>query len=193
MKNVTSALENYLLTQRNIQACDIYELVLHNGHHYYYADMDADITDNSKVYRHDGLMFEREQVQLNSTVVVDTMSITIKGGKNDNLEGMSFVKAVHTGVLDRAKLYLRRCFFRDSQIIGCIDLFGGLTEVTSAGGLVVSLDVKAETSGLNMEFPIRKYYPQGSFSTDKDGIVTIKDSDDIAVVAPFKPQKEVLL
>ena len=65
--------------------------------------------------------------------------------------------------------------------------------MTSAGGLVVSLDVKAETSGLNMEFPIRKYYPQGSFSTDKDGIVTIKDSDDIAVVAPFKPQKEVLL
>ena len=193
MKNVTTALEQYLNTQRNIQSCDLYELVLNNGHHYYYADMDADIVYGGKTYRHDGLLFSREQVNLNSTVVVDTMNVQIKGGKNDDLDGVPFVKAVHNGALDRAKLYLRRCFFRDNQIIGCIDLFGGLTEINSAGGLLVSLEIKAETSGLNMDYPIRKYYPQGSFSTDADGIVTIKESDDVAVVAPFKPQKEVLL
>lgn len=193
MKQVTSALETYLNTERNIQACDIYELRLSGGHKYYYADMDADITYNGNIYRHDSLLFSRAQVKLNSTVVVDTMTIEVKGGKNDLIEGVPFLKAVHNGVLDRAKLYLRRCFFRDSQIVGCIDLFGGITEVSSAGGLLVTLEVKAETSGLNMDFPIRKYYPQGSFSTDADGFVTIKDSDEIAVVAPFKPQKEVLM
>lgn len=193
MKQVTSALETYLNTERNIQACDIYELKLSNGHKYYYADMDADITYNGNIYRHDSLLFNRAQVKLNSTVVVDTMTIEVKGGKNDLIEGVPFIKAVHNGALDRAKLYLRRCFFRDSQIVGCIDLFGGLTEISSAGGLLVTLEVKAETSGLNMDFPIRKYYPQGSFSTDADGVVTIKDSDEIAVVAPFKPQKEVLM
>ena len=193
MKQVTSALETYLNTERNIQACDLYELVLSNSHHYYYADTDTDIIYNGKTYKHDGLIFSREQVALNSTVVVDTMTIQVKGGTVDEIDGVPFVKAVHGGALDRGKLYLRRCFFREEQIVGCIDLFGGLTEISSAGGLLVTLEVKAETSGLNMDFPIRKYYPQGSFSTDSDGVVTIKDSDEVAVVAPYKPQKEVLM
>lgn len=193
MKQVTSALETYLNTERNIQACDLYELVLSNGHHYYYADTDTDIIYSGKTYKHDGLIFSREQVALNSTVVVDTMTIQVKGGTVDEIDGVPFVKAVHSGALDRGKLYLRRCFFREEQIVGCIDLFGGLTEISSVGGLLVTLEVKAETSGLNMDFPIRKYYPQGSFSTDSDGVVTIKDSDEVAVVAPYKPQKEVLM
>lgn len=194
MKNVTSALEKHLLTEREFHACDLYEMVLTNGHHYYYADMDIDVVYNGQVYKHNALILSREQVELHSTVVVDTMTVTITAGQDDTIEGKPFLKAVHDGVFDRGKLYLRRCFFTDDNAtVGVIELFGGHMEVTKAGGLEAQIEVKAETSGLNMEFPIRKYYPQGAFSTDSNGTVTIKDSDEVSVVAPFVPRKEVLL
>lgn len=56
----------------------------------------------------------------------------------------------------------------------------------------MQLSIKAETSGLNMDFPIRKYYPQGSFSST-GGKVTAGGVDANAVIAPFIPRKEMLL
>ena len=103
------------------------------------------------------------------------------------------MQAAHSGVLDRAKLYLRRCFFRDQSVVGAIDLFGGNVEVKSAGGIKIELSVKAETQGLNMEFPVRRYYPQGSYTTNEDGVIYSKETDAATLIAPFVPRREVLI
>lgn len=198
MKSVTKDLETYLNTIKNITSCDLYELVLADGNTYYYADTDMDIVYNGNTYRHNDLLIKRDQVKLNDRVVVDTMTITITADKDDKIASIPVLQAAHNGVLDRAKLYLKRCFFRttgsSASIVGVIALFGGTAEVKSAGGIKLQLSVKAKTQGLNMSFPIRKYYPQGTYSVDSNSqIITSKNTDDTCLIAPFIPRKEVLI
>lgn len=192
MKTVEKALETYLNQEKMIQSCDLYELTLANGNIYYYTDADINITYNGKVYRHDVLMWKRDQIKLNSQVSVDTLTVTIYGTDSDLIASKPVMVAALDGTLDRAKLSLKRCFFRDSMTIGAIALFAGKIEIKKAGGLSLQLSVKAETSGLNLDFPIRKYYPQGSFSS-VGGKITAGGTDTNAVIAPFVPRKEMLL
>lgn len=193
MKQVNSSLEMHLNTAKNLMSCDLYDFVLFNGNRYRWADTDKDIVYAGQVYEHDALLIKRQQVKLNDRVVVDSMSVTIYANKRDTLEGKPLFQAVHDGDLDKAKLYLKRCFFRNGSIIGAIDLFGGGVEVKQAGGIKLELTVKAKTQGLNMGFPIRRYYPQGSYTTNSEGVTTSKKTDEGAVIAPFVPLKEVLL
>ena len=126
-------------------------------------------------------------------MTVDTLSVTIYACKTDMIESKPIMQAALDGTMDRARLHLKRCFFRDGAVVGTVDLFSGKIEIKNAGGLQLQLSIKAETSGLNMNFPIRKYYPQGSFSTGSGGVVTASSTDSSAVIAPYIPRKEVLL
>lgn len=193
MKSVDAGLTAYLNTQKNIQSCDLYEIILANGNHYYYTDADIDITYGGTVYKHNALLFKRQQIKLNSTLTVDTLTVTIYASKADLIESKPIMTAALDGTMDRARMHLKRCFFRDGSVVGTVDLFVGKIEIKNAGGLQLQLSVKAETSGLNMNFPIRKYYPQGSFSTGSGGTVSASTSDSSAVIAPYIPRKEVLL
>lgn len=192
MKTVDDGLITYLNTQKNVQSCDLYQLTLANGNIYRYTDADVDIVSDGNVYKHGELLFSREQIKLNATVTVDTLTVTIHCSPTDKVESKSIMTAALDGTLDRARLHLSRCFFRDSTVVGVINLFGGKVEIKQAGGLSLQLAVKAETSGLNMDFPVRKYYPQGSFSAS-NGNVTAGTGDDAAVIAPYIPRKEILL
>lgn len=194
MKTVAADLETYLNTAKNMTSCDIYELTLFGGTTYYYADTDMDITYDGHTYKHNALLIKRDQIKLNSSVVVDTMTVTINATAKDLIGSVPVLQAAHDGLLDRAKLQLRRCFFRDKTIIGCISLFGGTVEVKSAGGIKLQLSVKAKTQGLNMQFPVRKYYPQGTYSAnDKNQVISSKTTDSTCLIAPFVPRKEVLI
>lgn len=192
MKAVEKALETYLNQEKMIQSCDLYQLTLANGNTSYYTDADINITYNGHLYRHDVLMWKRDQIKLNSQVSVDSLTVTIYCSDSDMIASKPVMKAALDGTLDRAKLSLKRCFFRDSMTIGAIALFAGKIEIKKAGGLSLQLSVKAETSGLNLDFPIRKYYPQGSFSS-VGGKITAGGTDTNAVIAPFVPRKEMLL
>ena len=194
MKTVTKDLETYLNTAKNMTFCDLYELRLFNGNTYYYADTDMDIVYDGHVYQHNALLIKRNQIKLNSNVVVDTMTVTIYANTKDTIEGKTILQAAHDGTMDRANLQLRRCFFRGQTIVGCISLFGGTAEVKSAGGIGLQLTVKTKTQGLNMNFPIRKYYPQGTYSTDDTSqVISSKETDSTCVIAPFVPRKEALI
>ena len=193
MKNVGTGLENYLKTEKHMTSCDLYELRLANGGIYYYTDADRDILYDGHNYRHDVLLIARQQVKLNDTVVVDTLSVNIKADKTAKLGSVPLLKAAHDGVLDMAKLLLRRCFFRDAVVIGAIGLFGGKVEVKSCGGLGLELTVKAVTQGLAQEFPIRKYFPQGTYATKGGTISASTDNTAGCLITPYVPLKEVLM
>lgn len=193
MKTVENDLAIYLNTMKQVQSCDLYELVLANGNHYYYTNIDVDIVYNGTLYKHNALLFTREQIKLNSTLTVDTLTVTICASKDNTIESKPIMKAAQDGTMDRARMHLKRCFFRDGVVVGAVDMFSGKIEIKQAGGLQLKLSIKAETSGLNMDFPIRKYYPQGSFSTGSGGTVTASSTDNSAVIAPYIPRKEVLL
>lgn len=197
MKDVSTALEAHLHKVREIQSCDLYELALPDGGRYYYADTDIDMEADGHIYRcprsHGAPILKRTQTKINGEVTVDTLTVTVYADKKDQIGNIPFLKACHDGILDRATLKLSRCFFREQNIIGTVPLFAGRVEVKSAGGIVIRLEVKAKTQGLNMEFPIRRYYPQGAFSRDAQNVISSTDQDKISLVAPFIPRKEVLI
>lgn len=194
MKEVTKSLETYLSTERNMMSCDLYRLVLLNGTEYLYADTDKDVVYNGKMYSHGSLIMTRKQIEQTSEVSVDSLTVAVYTDADDLVSSRPFIKSAHDGVLDRARLYLTRAFFnRDGVIIGTINLFGGNVEVKKAGGIHVELEVKSDTQGLNMDFPIRKYYPRGQYVVSNDTIISSTDTDKTTLVAPFIPLKEVLL
>ena len=198
MKDVSEELAQHLNTEKNFTSADLFELVLANGNTYRYTNADCDIVLNNHTYRHDALLIRRQ-----SKVTVDTLGVTIYTDRDhaaDMIESTPVMAVAHSGVLDGAKLYLKRAFFRTSgdlpsaSVIGTISLFGGDVEIKSSGGIKLELTVKSKTQGLSQEFPRRKYYPQGAYSTTQSGTITAStDTTDTTLIAPFVPRREVLL
>lgn len=202
MKTVSTALANHLNTEKNFVSCDLFELVLADGTTYYYADTDCDVTYNSHTYVHNALLIKRQQIKLQNQVAVDTLGVTIYTDGDhaeDEIDNTPVLAAAHSGVLDGAKMYLKRGFFTPGSglpsvsVIGVVSLFGGDVEIKSSGGIKLELTVKAKTQGLSQEFPRRKYYPEGSYTTTEGTISSTGTTNDTCLIAPFVPRKEVLM
>lgn len=194
MKSVTDALAAYLNTEKEMNVCDLYTLTLYDGTAYYYTDADKDITYNGHTYLHDALLLKREQTKINNVISVDSMTVSIYATVDDKLGDKPIFLAAHDGALDRATLALSRCFFdEDGNTIGAVDLFSGITEVKSCGGLLMKLTVKSKVQGLSQEFPRRRFYPQGTYSTSGGKVSSSTEEDSASVIAPYVPLKEVLL
>lgn len=194
MKSVTDALSTYLNTEKEMNVCDLYTLTLYDGTAYYYTDADKDIIYNGHTYLHDALLLKREQTKINNVISVDSMTVSIYATVDDKLGDKPIFLAAHDGVLDRATLALSRCFFdADGNTIGAVDLFSGITEVKSCGGLLMKLTVKSKVQGLSQEFPRRRFYPQGTYSTSGGKVSSSTEEDSASVIAPYVPLKEVLL
>lgn len=194
MKSVTDALATYLNTEKEMNVCDLYTLTLYDGSAYYYTDADHDITYNGHTYLHDALLLKREQTKINNVISVDSMTVSIYATVDDKLGDKPIFLAAHDGALDRATLALSRCFFdADGNTIGAVDLFSGITEVKSCGGLLMKLTVKSKVQGLSQEFPRRRFYPQGTYSTSGGKVSSSTEEDSASVIAPYVPLKEVLL
>lgn len=194
MKTVNDDLTAYLNQEKNMISCDLFVLQLANGTKYYYTNADTNVVYGGNTYRHDQLLIKRQQVKLNATVVVDTMTITVYADGAVNLGSKGIKIAAHDGTLDRAKMFVYRAFFdSDNAILGVMGIFGGSVEVKKCGGLTLELTVKAQTQGLSQEFPRRKYYPQGAYSTTNGKVTSSNVNTDSCLIAPFVPLKEVLL
>ena len=194
MKAVTDALATYLNTEKEMNVCDLYTLTLYDGSAYYYTDADKDITYNGHTYLHNALLLKREQTKINNVISVDSMTVSIYATVDDKLGDKPIFLAAHDGALDRATLALSRCFFdANGNTIGAVDLFSGITEVKSCGGLLMKLTVKSKVQGLSQEFPRRRFYPKGTYSTSGGKVSSSTEEDSASVIAPYVPLKEVLL
>lgn len=195
MKDATNALAEYLTTQKNLTSCDIYELTLNNGNVYRFADFDTDVSYDGKTYSHSSIGIpKRQQINIKSQATVDSMNVQIFSDANDMIESIRVNKAAHDGKLDRATLALSRCFFAtNGSVIGAIKLFAGIVEIHQCGGLSLQLTVKSKTQGLSMEFPVRKYYPQGIYNTVGNTVRSSTNDSATCLITPYVPLKEVLM
>lgn len=176
MKQVSEALEVHLNQEKSFLSCDLYELVLKSGVAYYWAITDVDVKLGGRTYRADGPIIARNQIKTSSTVSVDKLTVTINCNQEDRIGGVPIMAVAHNGGFDGATLKLRRAFFKDNgQVIDAIDLFEGFVEVKKGGGLTLQLDVKSTVQKLNVEYPVRRYYPQCPYCIyDSDCGVDIK-------------------
>lgn len=192
MKNVPQNLIEHLNSVKNFTACDLFELRLFSGSVYYFSGADYNVTYDGKTYK-PGPLITRQKVKLNDRVTVDSMTITFSTNSTDKVAGKTIMAAAHDGVLDKAKLLLRRCFFKNAVILGVIDLFAGNVEIKKAGGLKLELTVKSKAQGLSQEFPIRRFYPQGTYTNTGGTITSDEEGDAGSLICPYVPRKEVLL
>lgn len=194
MKEATNALITYLNTQKHITACDIYTLKLQNGNVYRFADFDTDVSYGGYTYSHTLMGIpKRQQIKTQSQVTVDSMTVEIYNTQSDMVESVPLNKAAHDGLLDRSVLSLSRCYFSGQTVLGAVQLFSGIVEIKQCGGLSIQITAKAKTQGLNMEFPVRKYYPQGVYTQVGDTVTSSADDSETCLITPYVPLREVLM
>lgn len=193
MRQVSNELREYMLREKHFETYDMYRLALPSGNVYYIAAADKDISWNGETWRHDLFIISREQIKLEGAPTVDSLSVAIKCGKADIVDGMPFMAACHNGLLENAVLSLYKAYFKDGEMVGAYKIFEGLVEVSSAGGIGVKLSVKSIVQGLAQEVPIRVFAPQSAYAANSSGNVVSSDQDTHTMLIPLKPSMRVLV
>lgn len=161
MKQVPAELLNFLHTKKHIYKCDLYTLELASGLVFRYANYDMEITLSSgEHFTSRGPIFSRSKVSLNSKITVDKMNVTMTINSSDTIGGSPMLLAANNGGFDCSRLSLHKCFMSaPGVVVGTVKLFSGDIEIDSGGGLNLQLEVKSIAQRLNVEYPLRKYYP----------------------------------
>lgn len=161
MKQITTELLNFLNNGKHVYKCDLYTLELASGLVFRYANYDMDITiPTGEHFTHKGPIFSRSKVSLNSKITVDKMTVTMTVDSSDTIGGTPMLPAANNGGFDCSQLSLYKCFMSSpGVVVGIIKMFSGDIEIDSGGGLNLKMEVKSIAQRLDVEYPLRKYYP----------------------------------
>ena len=161
MKQVTPELMEYLRTRKEFYMCELFEIELVSGLIFRYANYDMPITlPDGRYFTHKGPGFKRTRTKLTSKITVDKMNITMYVDGDDKIAGVTTMQVAHNGGLDEATLTLYKCFMdKPGIVVGTVEWFGGDVNVKDGGGLEINIEVKSAVQRLDVEWPLRKYYP----------------------------------
>lgn len=171
MKQVSDELREYLHSRSEFFMCDLYEITLKSGLTFRYASYDRDITlPDGRVFSCKGPLFKRTGIKLTSGISVDKMTVTVYTDAADLISGTPMMQIAHAGGFDEAKLTLLLCVMSSpGVVVGAIEMFGGYIDVETGGGLEMKWTVKSGVQKLNVEYPLRKYYPECPYSMYDSG------------------------
>jgi len=161
MKTCSNELKTFLHTATVFHKCDLYEITLASGTVLRYADYDMPITlSDGRVFSHKGPLFTRGKTKLTAKIEVDSMDITVESDATDLIGTATWQEAAQNGAFDNADLTLYKCFMSaPGVVVGALEWFGGYVDVEGGGGLEMDWKVKSYMQRLNVDYPLRKYYP----------------------------------
>lgn len=161
MKQVPIELLNYLNSQKQIFMCDLYELELASGLVFRYANYGMDITlPDGTFYTSEGPSFKRDNISLSSKITVDELNVTMTVDSTDRMGGVPMMHVANNGGFDCSRLSLYFCFMSSpGVVVGAVEMFGGDIVINNGGGMDLALKVKSSAQRLDVEYPLRKYYP----------------------------------
>lgn len=170
MKQINSELSNHLQKEHYFLCCDIYDLYLANGESIHFCEHDVDIRFNNRLYLHDMCIIKRTNTEISNALTVDKLSLTMHVDAKDSIHGTKIQEVARNGGFDDATLVCSKVFLDDTfNIIGSIELFSGMVEVRKGGGLEIKIEVKSKIQQLNVEWPMRRYYPNCPYSLYSKG------------------------
>ncbi len=166
MKQVAPELLAYLHSCTDFYMCDLYELTLFSGLTFRYASYDMDISLlDGKFFSSKGPQFKRDRTRLSSTISVDKLNVTVLLDDTDKISDVPIMHIAHNGGFDEATLSLYRCFMSiPGSVVGLVEMFTGYVDVKDGGGLTMSWEIKSSVQRLNVDYPLRKYYPTCPYS-----------------------------
>ena len=166
MKQVSPELLQYLHSRTEFFMCDLYEITLQSGLTFRYANYDMDITlPTGGFFSCKGPQFKRDRTKLSSTIEVDKMNVTVGIDQTDTIDGVPMIHIAHNGGFDEATFTLLRCFMdTPGVVVGAVEMFTGYVDIKDGGGLSMKWEIKSSVQRLNVDYPLRKYYPTCPFS-----------------------------
>lgn len=207
MKKVNDTLANYLKTENEFLTFDLfrYKVFLESGSEYtiYLTDAPVDIEIDNILYKSNKAILERDSTMLQDTLSVDELSFILHIDKLDSFnigKETPIMQLAQEGKLDHSTLLLSRAYFvakpdnfGGHEYLGKIDLFTGECSVESAETLTLNMVAKSKATGLALPYPVRRFFPAGSYTTDASGIITRSNDDNRSCLVPLKPSQTCLM
>ncbi|HBR28593.1 MAG TPA: hypothetical protein DD789_04025 [Firmicutes bacterium] len=166
MKKVPPELLEYLHSRTEYFMCDLYEITLKSGLVFRYASYDQDVKlSDGRQFSHKGPLFKRDRIKLSAGITVDQLTVTVYVDMEDKIGNTPMMHIAHVGGFDEATLSLYRCFMSaPGVVVGAVDMFTGYVDLDGGGGLSMKWVVKSGVQKLNVDYPLRKYYPTCPYS-----------------------------
>lgn len=162
MKTCSAPLLELLTTQRTFFMADLYSITLADGTLLRYTSAGADLHVDGRLFLGAGTpLFARGATRCVRGVEVDSLEIEIHANNAHTINGVPWLAAIATGVLDGARLELERAFAAspNAAIAGTLLLFSGRVSDTSTGTLSGKLTVRSDLELLNIKMPRNLYQP----------------------------------
>lgn len=158
------------------------------------AAYDVDV-ENVTYYAGCGVL-ERSQTKLTNELSVDSVTFSLYLA-NDVFTGIGDLQsAAHGGLLDHTRFSFARAYYKanSEEYVGKVEMFAGECQVVSAGGLLLQLKASSNATSLNLNYPVRRFYPQASYVSDSAGKIYYSEGDNNrSCMIPLKPNKRALL
>ena len=166
MKICSETLKTYLATATEFFRCDLYEITLRSGTVLRYADYDQQITlADERVFLATGPQFQRGQTKLTAKIEVDSLDVSVFVESTDLIGSISWMKAAQLGLFDDADLTLYKCFMSSpGVVVEALEWFSGYVDVKTGGGLEMEWKINSYMQRLNVDYPVRRYYPTCPYS-----------------------------
>ena len=159
MKPITQAQFDRLMNARALSKCDVYTLLLKNGSAYYFADADRPVKVGGITYLPSKTLFSRSQTSESIGVEVDEMTVTVHFSDTAVLGSVYWSDAMRIGLLDGAKIKVRKAFFEGTDTEPFWDAYvfeGNVGDLTQGSG-TLEIIVKSETEKFNTQVPRRMF------------------------------------
>lgn len=128
---------------------------------YYYTSFDTDITFGGTTWTSSDAIMERDAVKSVIGVQVDSMKIKAYASNAMLIQGVPFLQACITGVLDNAVVSLDRAYMDASlNVQGVVNMFAGRVATVQAGRTAADLTIHSDLELLNISMP-RNLYQAG--------------------------------
>ena len=160
MKKASAAIISLLNSSSVFYRCELYEITLKNGTVMRYTNYQTPISlSDGRIFRV-GPVFKRGNMELASTISVDSIAITMLVDETDVVGGASLMTVARNGGFDEAYCSVIKCFLSaDGAVVGTVAWFNGILDVKDGGGMEISLENKSMAQKANIDYPMRLYYP----------------------------------
>lgn len=174
MKNVSTALNTYLLTGNSYQKADLYAFDLRDGTALRWTDGASDLLEYSAA----GPTIKRGSIRSTAGAEVNTLEMTLGVGEGTALFGVPMQLAAAQGVFDGAKVRVNRLFMPTwgDDSLGLLPLFTGWVSEVKPSSTEIKITVRDGKERLNRKEPHNLYQPSCGYSLYDAGCGVTKNT-----------------
>lgn len=160
MKSITTALQNFLLSAKQVVTCDLLTITLSSGTIIYATNADVDIVWNAITWSSSQIKFARSKTSTGTGGKVADLSLELYADSTVMLNGIPLLQAIRAHALDGATVRVDTLFLSDWKTpVGTLNNFFGLVCGIESGRSSATLTVKAPTHLFDAQMPRNLFQP----------------------------------